>query len=86
MIPHKSRKYRAILDISFALKVAGWYLPSLNEATKETAPSETLEQVGTVMPRIIEALATAPLSEYPIHFSKLDIKDGFWRTVCAVGE
>ena len=58
----------------------------MNEATKETAPAEALEQVGTVMPRIIEALATAPLSEDPIHFSKLDIKDGFWRMVCAVGE
>ena len=38
------------------------------------------------MPRIIEALETAPLLEDPIHFSKLDIKDGFWKIVCAVGE
>ena len=58
----------------------------MNEATEETSPSEGIEQVGTVMPRIIEALATAPLSEYPIHFSKLDIKDGFWIMMCAVGE
>ena len=36
MILHKSRKYRAILDLSFALNVAGWDLPSVNEATKET--------------------------------------------------
>ena len=86
MIPHKSRKYRAILDLSFALKVAGWALPSMNKATKETAPAEVLEQVGTVMPRTINALATDPLSEDPIHFSKLDIKYGFWRMVCAVGE
>ena len=34
MIPHKSRKYRVILDLSFALKVAGWDLPFVNEATK----------------------------------------------------
>ena len=39
-----------------------------------------------VMPCIIKAFATAPLSEYPIHFSKLDIKDGFWRMVYAVEE
>ena len=39
-----------------------------------------------VMPRIIEAFATAPLLEDPIHFIKLDIKDGFWRMVFAVGE
>ena len=46
----------------------------MNEAKKETAPAEALEQVGTVMPYIIEALVTAPLLEEPIHFSKLDIK------------
>ena len=43
MIPHKIRKYRAILDLSFALKVVGWDLPSVNEVTKETAPAEALE-------------------------------------------
>ena len=68
---------RAILDLAFALKVAGWDLPLVNKATKETSPAEALEQMGTVMPCIIEALATAPLLEDPIHFSKLDIKDGF---------
>ena len=86
MILHKSRKYRAILDLSFALKLAWWDIPSVNKETKETAPAEALDQVGTVMPRIIEALATPLLSEDPIHFSKLDIKDGLWRMVCAVGE
>ena len=68
MIPHKSRKYRAILDLSFALKVAGWDLPSANESTKETEQAEALHQVGTVMPHIIETLAIALLSEDPIHF------------------
>ena len=53
---------------------------------KEAALAEAFDQVGTVMPRIIKALETAPLSEDPIHFSKLDIKDGFWRMVYAVGE
>ena len=53
MIPHKSRKYRAILDLSFALKVEGWDLTLVNEATKETSPYEALEQVGKVIPHII---------------------------------
>ena len=35
---------------------------------------------------VIKALATSPLSEDPMKFSKFDIKDGFWRMVCAVGE
>ena len=74
------------MDLIFALKVTGWDLPSVNKVTKETSPSEALEQVGTFMPHIIEALAIAPLSEEPIHFSKLDIKDMFCRMVCAVGE
>ena len=86
MIPHKIRKYRAILDLSFALKGVGWDVPSLNKVTKETAPAEALEQVGTVMPCIIKAFTTFPLSEDPIHFSKLNIKYGFWRMVFAVGE
>ena len=86
MILHKSRKYRSILDLSFALKVAGWDIPLVNKATKETAPAEALEKVGTVMPHIIEVLATAPLYDDPIHFSKLNIKYGFWRMVFAVGE
>ena len=86
MIPHKSSKYRAILDLSFGFKLSGWCIPLVNKATKKTSPAEALEQVGTVMPRIIKALATDPLSEDSIQFSKLNIKDGFWRMVCAVGE
>ena len=86
MIPHKSSKYGAILDLSFALKVAGWDLPSVNKATKEIEPVEALKQVRTVRPRIIKELAIPPLSEDPIRFSKLDINNGFWRMVCAVGE
>ena len=58
----------------------------MNDAAKEKSPAEALEKMGTVMPCIIEVLATYPLSEDPIHFSKLDIKDGFWRMVYAVGE
>ena len=64
----------------------GWDLPSLNEETKETDPDEALGQAGTVMRCNVRALATATLSEDPIHFSKLDIKYGLCRMVCAIGE
>ena len=70
MITHKSRKYRAILDLSFALKVAGWDIPLANKSTKETAPDEDTEKMGTVMTRIIEAPTTDLLYEDPINFSK----------------
>ena len=86
MIPHKSRKYRAILDLSFSLEVDGYALPSVNDASKSCAPEEAIDQIGTVLPRIIEALATADPSKGDIRFSKLDIKDGFWRMVCREGE
>ena len=62
MIPHKSNKYRAILDLLFALKVTGWDLTYANKEAKETASAEAFDQVLMVMPRIIEALATALLS------------------------
>ena len=81
MIPHKSRKYRAILDLSFALMVAGHELSSVNDATKRQAPEEAMDQIGSVLPRIIEALANAPLTG-DIMMSKLDISDDFWRMVC----
>lgn len=86
MIPHKSRKYRAILDLSFMLWVMGYALPSVNDATQDTAPADAIDQIGTVLPRIIEALATAPEEDGDIMLMKLDIKDGFWRMVCAEGQ
>ena len=49
MIPHKSRKYRAILDLSFELRLAGYTLPSVNDATKHMAPAESMDQIGTVL-------------------------------------
>ena len=55
----------------------------VKKSLKETSPAEEFDQVGTVMPHIIEALATDPLSEDPIRLIKLDIKDGSWRMVCA---
>ena len=86
MIPHKSRKYRAILDLSFALTIAGHALPSVNEATKNMAPEDAINQIGSVLPRIIEAMAAAPIEGGDIMFSKLDISDGFWRMVCEEGQ
>jgi hypothetical protein len=41
MIPHKSRKYRAILDLSFRLRLKnGSIVPSVNEATTLEARRE----------------------------------------------
>ena len=42
MIPHRSRKYRTISDLSFALKVSGWDIKSTKKLTKETSPDEVI--------------------------------------------
>ena len=84
-VPHKSRAWRAILDLSFGLTVRGRQLPSVNESTTPLAPPEALDQMGAALPRLIEALATAPEGGGPVVFAKLDIKDGFWRLAVEEG-
>jgi hypothetical protein len=81
-IPHKSRGYRMILDLSHGVRLQGVTHPSVNEATNPTvAPAESMAELGNVLPRLIYAVATAPDANGPILFSKLDIKDGYWRMV-----
>ena len=65
--------------------VAGHLLSSVNDATRRQAPKEAMDQIGSVLPRIIEALANAPL-QGDVMLSKLDVSDGFWRMVCEEGE
>jgi hypothetical protein len=86
MIPHKSRGYRAILDLSFRLRLStGQHVPSVNESTTLTAPRGAIDQLGHTLSRIIHAFAeTDP--DAAIFMAKFDIKDGFWRLDCAAGE
>ena len=77
-IPYKSRAYRLLLDLSFGLKMNGQRQPSVNETTIQTAPHHALDYIGTALPRIIHAVATAAISNHCL-FAKADIKDGFWR-------
>ena len=54
MIPHKSRKYRAILDLSFRIKLKnGKEVPSVNEGTTLEAPAGAIDQLGHSLQRII---------------------------------
>ena len=78
LIPHKSQSYRAILDLSFALKKAGFDIMLVNEATEETAPDEAVGKLGSAIPSLIAAMAEASIQDKIILFMKLDIKDGFW--------
>ena len=86
MVPHKSRKYRAILDLSFRLRLKdGSSVPSVNENTTLEAPQGAIEHLGHALKRIIHAFAEAD-EDAKIFMAKFDIKDGFWRLDCADGE
>ena len=43
-----------MLDLLFILWLAGYNLPSANEATVYMAPKEAIDKIGQVLPRIIE--------------------------------
>ena len=79
-IPHKSRKFRMILDLSFKLLLNGKKLESVNEASdKSHAPQHAMFELGNVIPRIIWAMALSKDESTPFMFSKVDLKDGYWR-------
>ena len=88
LIPHKSRDYRAILDLSFSLRLeSGNMIPSVNEASHKTAPRGAIDQMGHALKRIIYAMAEADLAgDEKVFMAKWDIKDGFWRLDCRDGE
>jgi hypothetical protein len=78
MIPHKSRGFRAILDLFFRLRLStGNHLPSVNETTTLGAPLGAVDQLGHALSRIIHAFAEAD-PDAAIFMAKFDIKDGFW--------
>jgi hypothetical protein len=85
-IPHKSKDFRSILDLSFRLRLKnGGVQTSVNKSTKETAPAGAIDQIGECLSRIIHAFAEAD-DDTKIFMAKWDIKDGFWRMDCAAGK
>ena len=84
-IPHKTRKYRAILDLSFVLQHLRDELAPVNDNTKKQSHPMALDQLGQVLPRLFQLLAWAPGDDGPLMFQKLDIKDGYWRGVVEKG-
>jgi len=49
-VPHKSWQFRAILDLSFQLRMGGIRLPSVNAATRKQAHQASMHQLGKVLP------------------------------------
>ena len=78
-IPHKSRAFQMILDLSFNITINGEKLPSVNETSdKSLAPQHAMYKLGNVIPRLVWTLATSD-SSLPFLFTKVDLKDGYWR-------
>ena len=73
-----------ILDLSYGVTTGTTRHPSINESTKpDVAPSHAMSELGCILPRLIYAVTTAPDQRGPLLFSKLDVKDGYWRMVVA---
>ena len=86
MVPHKSKPFRAILDLSWTLRLKnGGTLRSVNDSTTLEAPAGAIDQLGHSLQRIIHAFAEAGEDEV-VFMAKYDIKDGFWRMQCQEGE
>ena len=81
MIPHKSRQYRCILDLSFDINYKNIKTTNVNATTNKLAPQKSMANLGSVLERFIHVLANNADSQLPFVFCKIDIKDGFWRMV-----
>ena len=79
MIPHKSKKYRCILDLSFSLNYDGAIYDSVNDTTVKLAKQQSMTQLGSTLQRLVALMAKNHDLKKPFKFTKLDIKDGFWH-------
>ncbi len=76
-IPHKSKAFWSILDLSFCLCLNNrGLLDSVNNSTIKMALRGALNQLGYALSRIIHAFAEAD-DDDKIFMAKWDIKDAF---------
>jgi hypothetical protein len=71
-----------ILDLSYQIKINGKKLQSVNDTSnKNLAPQHAMYELGNVIPRLIWAMATSNDNDNvtPFLFTKVDLKDGYWR-------
>ena len=59
-IPHKSKAFQLILDLSFCLRLKnGGVLAAVNDTTVKSAPKGAIDQIGECLSRIVHAFAEA---------------------------
>ncbi len=76
-IPHKSKAFRSILDLSFRLRLKnGGVLAAVNDTTVKSSPMGAIDQIGDCLSRIVHAFAEAR-NDAKIFMAKWNIKDGF---------
>jgi hypothetical protein len=93
VVPQRDRRGRMILDLSFAVRRQAPHRgrkrtrhdepimqASVNDTTVRLAPQGPVKELGNVLPRILDFMASVPPEEH-IHFSKMDLADGYWRMV-----
>jgi hypothetical protein len=88
--PHTGRRGRIILDLSFAVrleqKLIGQRKPgailqdAVNDTTVPLAPKKPVREIGKVLPRLFDFMASAPAGQ-EILLSKVDLSEGFWRII-----
>ena len=88
LIPQVGRRGRIILNLSFPVYqdvhgVVTVTQRSMNNTTVLTAPSVPVQEIGKVLPRLLQYMQYMRNTPVGLHilFSKLDISDGFWRLV-----
>ena len=78
MIPHKSKPFRAILDLSFPIQFQDGTIAPVNETTTKTAPRGSMDQMGQTLQRLRSGGAQAlSLAGYP---DRVIQKMGRWRS------
>jgi hypothetical protein len=77
-IPHKSRAYRSILDLSFNLRLENeGVIQSVNDTiTQKLAPRGAIDQLGHSLKHIIHAFAEVE-EDAVVLMAKWDVQDGF---------
>ena len=83
MIQHKSKPFRCILNMSFTLFHKGIKKSSIKKCTRKMARPEAMVQLRKVVCRIIHMMAEHGHHCHPFKFTKLDVKDTFWRMAVA---
>ncbi len=85
VVPQVNQRGRIILDLSFPVYqdldgVITITQKSVNESTVLQAPSQSVKEIGKVLPRLLQYMHDTPPGLH-ILFSKLDISDGFRRLI-----